>query len=308
MMEIKIDHKPFPKNFFQGRLGVDTNSIKLAKNMKKYNFVRQKKCYVCNSTKTKEECSFYDITYLRCLNCSHVYTDKRLSEKSLKEFYSENEDYFTHSNLDRSIIKTRIKIFEPKIRFAKRFSKGRKWLDIGAGEGTAVKVAQKLGFESKGFELSDVSRRFALENYGIRLEKELTHEKFDVVSLFGVLEHIPNPLRELKNYKRLLNKNSIMVLEVPNYDCVSTDIQKTIKHPTRHLYPHFHIMMFTQKSMELILRKAGLKPLAIWYFGQDVIELSRRFPSLLEYANEIQRIIDKNHKSDEFIMIASNTI
>ena len=85
-----------------------------------------------------------------CDKCNHVYTDRRLDDKGLTKYYTEDSDYFNNPYTRKNILKLRDQIFKPKIEFVKRFSKGKKWLDVGSGDGTAVSAARSFGFDVEG--------------------------------------------------------------------------------------------------------------------------------------------------------------
>ena len=142
-------------------------------------------------------------------------------------------------------------------------------------------------------------------------------EKWNVISFFGVLEHIPDPMNALKTCHSLLEKNGIVAIDVPNYNSISTYVQKLTQNPNRHLIPHSHIMLFTLKSLEYALKKSGFKPVAVWLWGMDVIELLKYIDTLdgnfinsqlgeflIKKANEIQKIFDQEKLGDDFLMIA----
>lgn len=318
-------HKPFPENFVKHKLNpqAEAGFIKLAKKMSKLSFVKQSKCYICDSKTSQKVCSFYNIDYLKCTKCSHVFTNKRPSDKSLSKFYTQNKEYFSYSYTNKKILKIRLKIFQPKIKFISKFTKGKYWLDIGSGDGTAVKVIENNGFHAFGIELSESGRQYAKDNFAVNLFPEKLEEfiklkkmKFDIISYFGVLEHLPEPMKQLRLCHKILKNDGIIAIDVPNYDSFSTEVQKLIKHPARHLYPHSHIMMFTKKSMETALAKTGFRPIAIWYWGMDMIEFLKfliqkqksfdktHVKTLIDFADDFQKIFDQHEKSDEFLIIA----
>ena len=103
---------------------------------------------------------------------------------------------------------------------------------------------------------------------------------------------------------------------VPNYNSVSTYVQKLTKHPKRHLLPHSHIMLFSIKSLQIALKKSGFKPKSTWIWGSDMIEflnyinkLDKNFQKselnnvLISKINEFQKIFDKDKLGDELLMI-----
>jgi len=202
--------------------------------------------------------------------------------------------------------------------------KGKEWLDIGSADDSVVTVCEKKGFDVTGIELSENSRKFAkkfrnIDLYPNSLEEfnEFSSTKWDVISFFGVLEHLPEPMKILKLCHTMLKKDGIIVIDVPNYNSISSYVQKLTKKPHRHLVPVEHIMLFTIQSIEFGLKKAGFKPFSTWMWGMDVIELLKYISrldksflksqlglTLISKANEIQKVFDQEKLGDDFIMIA----
>lgn len=301
--------------------------VKIGKKYAKLSSLKQKHCYVCSSKKSHRVSTFFGLNYVMCDKCNHVYTDRRLDDKGLTKYYTEDSDYFNNPYTRKNILKLRDQIFKPKIEFVKRFSKGKKWLDVGSGDGTAVSAARSFGFDAEGIEISKTGRMFAKKYRNLDLFNgtlddflEQNKTKWDIISFFGVIEHIPDPVQALRQANKLLKKKGLVAIEVPNYECFSTYFQKITKAPDRHLTIPGHIMVFTKKSAEHMLRKNGFEPIAIWYWGMDAIELlkymklsdknfanSELLQALSTKINEIQNIFDRSKMSDEFLIIGKKT-
>jgi len=319
--------KKISEDFVKTKLNWNSKKyIKESKKMAKISDIDQKKCFICGSTRSKTVSIFYRIKYKMCLNCSHVYANKRLSEEKLTEYYSESKMYSTNTYANKELIKIRKKVFKPKIHFIKKFTKKKNWLDVGSADGVSVFAAIKEGFSCPGIEISEWSRKFAKKYYNIDLYpdslasfEKINKKKWDVISFFGVLEHLPDPISALKISYRLLNDNGLVVIEVPNYQSVSSYVQELSGLADRHLVPYAHIMMFTESSMKHALKKTGFEPIAFWYYGLDMIELLKHMSKeknlknsklenfLQKNLNKIQLIIDKNRNSD-FIYVIGRKI
>ena len=323
MLEYKFG-KNVSEEFVKEKLNWNIKwGVKIAKKYAKLSTLKQKKCYVCNRTKVRQVSKFYGINYVKCQKCNHVFTDRRLSDEGLKKYYSEDEHYFKETYTKKSIINMRKKIFLPKIKFVEKYTKGKNWLDIGSGDGTAVVAAKSEGFRSSGIEMSKTGRKFAKKYHKVELyDKTLENfvientKKWNVVSFFGVLEHVPNPIEMVRLSNNLLAKDGIIALELPNYNSLGTYVQKLSKIPARHLIPYAHIMMFTMKSAQYTLEKNGFKPIAVWIYGMDMIEflkhvsqkdkdfakseLSNLFAKKL---NALQLIFDKDEMGDQFLIL-----
>jgi len=312
--------------FIRNKLKYDSNKkiLKSSQKIAKFVDIKQTKCFVCGSKNSKKDCEIFGINYLICKNCSHAFTEKRLSDEALSKYYLKNSDYSSITYANKKLLKMREDIVIPKINFIKKYSKGKKWLDVGSADGSVVTVCKKKGYDVTGIELSENSRKFAkkyrnLDLYPNSLEEfnKTNSTKFDIISFFGVLEHLPEPMKILKLCHSMLKKNGIIAIDVPNYNSVSAYVQKITKTPSRHLLPHTHIMLFTIKSVELALKKNGFTPLSTWMWGMDTIELLKYISeldenflnsqlglTLISKINEIQKIFDQEKLGDDFIMIA----
>lgn len=317
--------KDMSSEFVNNKLNFDSkNSIlNLSKRLSKHADLKQKQCFICRSSKAKKDCNIFGINYLICGNCSHVYVDKRLPEKSLSKFYAKETDHST-IYADKKLIKLRENIIKPKIHFIKKHTKGKNWLDVGSADGAAITVCMNEGFNTVGIELNENSRKFAkkyrkVDLYPNSLKDFCRHSstKWDVISFFGVLEHIPDPMKALKICNSMLKKNGIIAIDVPNYNSVSTYVQKLTQKPNRHLSPHSHIMLFTLQSLKFALKKSGFIPISVWLWGMDTIELfkyisnsdknfrnSQLGKTLISKVNEIQKIFDQEKLGDEILMVA----
>ena len=139
--------------------------------------------------------------------------------------YYESVDYISHTDSKRSL-------FEKAYHFVKSIAlknkldlinslqpdKGR-ILDIGAGTGDFLSVAKQNGWQTIGVEPSDKAKAIA-KNKGVSfVEKttELENQSFDVISMWHVLEHVPNLDEQIKELKRLLKPNGTLIIAVPNF-------------------------------------------------------------------------------------------
>jgi SAM-dependent methyltransferase len=107
-------------------------------------------------------------------------------------------------------------------RIARIKSSGRV-LDVGAGIGTFLHLVECTGqWSVAGTETSDKGIRLAEEMYGLKLQRgqledlQLPERSFDLVTFWHVLEHLPDPMRTLREARRLLAPGGVLVLAVPN--------------------------------------------------------------------------------------------
>lgn len=246
----------------------------------------------------------------------------------MRDYYRRNTNY-SADYANPATYRYRLKeIALPKVRFVKPWVKTarRRWLDVGSGIGDVVVAAGLEGFKARGIEISRDSVAFAKKVFRVTLTSEKLQDvlknegpgSYDVISFFGVLEHIPDMKEQTCLASRLLSKNGLLIIEVPNADSVSSFSDMLFPYQvTRHLYPPFHIMAFTRKSLTWLVNCFGVKPEAVWYFGLDFYNLlthwglqSEHFMRssladfLVENNNVFQAVIDKRRMSDEMLLVA----
>ena len=139
--------------------------------------------------------------------------------------YYESADYISHTDSKRSL-------FEKAYHFIKNIALKKKLnlinsyhpakgliLDIGAGTGEFLSVAQNDGWDTIGVEPSDKAKTIAKSKGVSFVEKtsELDSHTFDVITMWHVLEHVPNLDEQIKELKRLLKPKGTLIVAVPNF-------------------------------------------------------------------------------------------
>jgi len=292
------------------------------------NLVKVGHCYICKGRDTKPVLKIYSAEYVQCLDCSHVFLKARLSDEATQTFYREDSGYAsTYVNRENCEYRKE-HVMRPKIEFVQKYMSNEpgkaRWLDVGSGSGESVSVLQDFGMDAVGLELSQVSRQFAKDQYGISLVpktlqvyEEEAPEKFNVISFFGVLEHVTDPITVLQTSHRLLKPKGLVVAEVPNFDSFSTRVQSAFpKNVIRHAEPVGHMMLFTTPSLERAFGLTGFQAEALWYFGMDIHELIFNLciqdetlndksikHQLYDNLNYLQSIIDRSKLSDAILMV-----
>lgn len=152
-----------------------------------------------------------------------------------------------------------------------KFKKRGKLLEIGCSVGYLLRLAKNKGFEIQGIELDVKAMEYANKLLGkgtvintTLQEAKFPDKHFDVVVMSHVLEHISNPGNLLREIKRILKNNGIMVISAPNLDGFWVKIKKE-KWPG--LRPKEHIWQFGITSLRELLEKQGFKVKRIRTWG-----------------------------------------
>ncbi|MEO8932952.1 MAG: class I SAM-dependent methyltransferase [Xanthomarina sp.] len=156
-------------------------------------------------------------------------------EKQLPEYYK-TEDYISHTDSKRNLfervyhlvrsvsLKRKLKLINSVLATdeEREGSKIKSLLDIGCGTGDFLQTAQKDHWNVFGIEPNQQAREIAnrkTNNAIFDVEQLLKFEKesFDVITLWHVLEHLPNLENQLSTFKDLLKLNGTLIIAVPNY-------------------------------------------------------------------------------------------
>lgn len=187
--------------------------------------------------------------------------------KDLYKYY-ESEDYISHTDSKRSLIEKLYQIIKQyslhkKLKIINRFSEVKgSLLDVGAGTGDFLLCSKKGGWEIQGIEPNDKARKLAKEKGVDLLEDitQITNEKFDIITLWHVLEHVPDLDNYIFKLKALLKDNGTLVVAVPNYK--SYDAQHYKEFWAAFDVPR-HLWHFTKKSIQSLFSKSNMKVVKI---------------------------------------------
>ncbi len=195
---------------------------------------------------------------VRCRVCGLVY----LPEKPLPAMERYGKEYFTDRNEylgRRDEFHAAFGELVGKIR--RRKSQGR-LLDVGTGIGTLMEVATKEGFHVSGVEFSPWASSYARTDKGLDVftgtieEAGFREETFDVVVLNHVLEHLDQPRETLREVRRILKRDGVLVIGVPNIESI---MARLLGAGWYSLKPGEHVWHFSPATLCRLVREAGFE-------------------------------------------------
>ena len=163
-----------------------------------------------------------------CEACGFVHIDPMPTQKELNkvyrdEYYTDEKPLFIQQQIEdlewwNVVYDDRYDFFEQNLS-----SESRRILDIGCGPGFFLKRGEDRQWKGTGVEPSKQAAQHAKE-IGIDVMNVLLHEaelddrgeKFDVIHMSEVLEHLPDPVSVCKTAYHLLNEGGILCVVVPN--------------------------------------------------------------------------------------------
>jgi 2-polyprenyl-3-methyl-5-hydroxy-6-metoxy-1,4-benzoquinol methylase len=203
----------------------------------------------------------FDLYYDQDLDL--LITSPQPSPENLGRYYESN-DYISHTDSKRSL-------FEKAYHFVKGIalknklnlinncssSKGN-LLDIGAGTGDFLLTAKQNGWETIGVEPSEKAKGIAIGK-GIKFSdstQDLESHSYDVITMWHVLEHVPNLEIQIKELKRLVKPNGTIIIAVPNFK--SYDAKYYGKFWAAFDVP-IHFWHFSKTAIQLLFEKENIK-------------------------------------------------
>ena len=269
------------------------------------------KCYYCGSGEFVNEFSDkYNFRYVRCDACGMAYANPRLKKDIAHDLYSEDDYAQSYKiKLIPSIGYRRdvlgVNKYKQVINLLGK-EKG-KVLDIGCGLGELLSVFKENNWETLGIEFNPFASGFAKEKFGLNVVNQSIYDfnekdKFDVIMMWGVMEHFYSPLTILDKCRSLLSENSLLVIEVPSADSFLVRYaEATGKKVDRIIEGDRHLMLFSVRSFTGMLEKCGFARKKLLSNGLDIATLNRLFFSkgLSDDAvNLIQNALDESLQGD----------
>ncbi len=231
--------------------------------------------------------------FVRCARCALVYVNPQLKESAILKYYSDELPSnnraleFLASARQQEVDK---KLYEEIFaRIPPHLQRGRV-LDIGCSFGLFLKTAKDRGYDVEGLELNEKAGRMAEEKFGIRVQPRLLEDcrfpdqHFDIVSMFGVIEHLPKPVEVIREVHRILKPGGMFIGRCPN---VASLVCMILRGEARTFTGRVHLSYFSEKTLhELLEKRIGFREVAIETFVSGRDSLLNYFQFLDPFGDE----------------------
>ncbi|MCH8004062.1 MAG: class I SAM-dependent methyltransferase [Nanoarchaeota archaeon] len=241
------------------------------------------KCNLCNSDSTRIFMKVDGFNIVKCKNCDLIYVNPRLKFNELEKIYK-NKIYFNNQSFkdtnytfygyENYLLEKKdiIYTFIRRLNVIEKYKKPGTLLDIGCALGFFLELALKRGWKARGIEISKVAAGYAKKHQkspvfnGTLEEVNYKKESFDVITIFDVIEHVPNPKKTILQIKNLLKPGGIISITTPNIGSLPAKILGKKWEEVRRVREH--IYYFSDKTLNRLLKESGFKILKIESAGR----------------------------------------
>jgi len=209
------------------------------------------------------------LRYVRCARCGLMYINPQLTDESVARIYSEMLYDQKSDRLDLLLDH----LDRYKSRLLKKFERYRRsgqLLDVGCFKGFFVHSAARRGWNAVGTEVSRPAVEFARRRLGLTVEqgdllelKQFQNGRFDVITLFDVIEHLSRPDRYVRRAHQLLRPGGLLYLETPNVRA----LPRYLLGRRWTIFHRLHRYYFQPQTIDRLLRKAGFERIRITTVG-----------------------------------------
>ncbi len=223
-------------------------------------------CPICLQENRRQRYVVKGYPILECLSCGGFYLGESL--KPTRDNAADyEEDYYSRGVGSTKLtgyfdyeaeLKLHVRNFEQYIRLIRRHSKGTSLLDVGCASGHFLIAASRAGFEAKGLDVSEAAtqrvRELGFEAWTGSPDAVEIEERFDVVTLWETIEHLPNPDAVLRRIRSWLKPDGILVVATGDNTSL---LSRILGKRWWYLVPPDHVVYYNPRALTIVLERNG---------------------------------------------------
>jgi len=216
-----------------------------------------------------------DFQLVRCQGCGLVYLNPQPSDEEKAPYYSDGYFKVYDQRLDERW--ARLSAIMKKLGFPERKADGIaapltglavtvRVMDVGCGSGDFLAFLKSKGWQVWGTEVNPGAVAMAKEKYGLTIfegkleEAAFEDEFFDVVTLYGVFDHIGQPIETLTEIERILKPGGLLVIFVHNLDCLEA---RLFKSNWSCLHVPCHVFFYSPSTLRRLLEMSRFEVVGV---------------------------------------------
>src|SRR5882724_185789 len=192
---------------------------------------------------------------VRCVNCDLVYTNPMENMKKILQGYGDvvDKEYLKTEKFRKLLSLKHLAILE-------KFKTKGQMLDIGCFAGFFLELSKSKGWKTYGIEPSQWASKIARDRGVTIVGRDIERSKlksnfFDVITMWDVIEHLPNPQTVIKIIHKALKKNGIVAFGTPNIEGL---LAKVLKNHYPYLI-RMHIILYSPKTLKKLFEENGFR-------------------------------------------------
>jgi SAM-dependent methyltransferase len=226
-------------------------------------------CFSCGTQRHRQLFFKFGYSIVKCEACGIVFCDYLPSQEELTEYYSEGyfrgctdrRGYYDYE-ADERLLKAS---FLRKLQLVNKLTPQiGTLLDIGCAAGYFVELALSQGWNAYGLEISRFAASKARRR-GLRVVNGVSPAvfqsgRFDVVTMWDVVEHLLDPTKSLQEVNRVLKPGGLLGLCTGRIDSL---LAKLLGRRSRIFNPPQHLVFFSRESIQRVLGLAGFRVIKV---------------------------------------------
>jgi 2-polyprenyl-3-methyl-5-hydroxy-6-metoxy-1,4-benzoquinol methylase len=239
-------------------------------------------CPLCNHS----DCRPFPIHYVfrqkrfqaqQCRQCSFVYLDPRPTPEELQLLYSDEyflhdgADFGAHSSTDYETAARKGSVKFPEILgWIRRYKPSGDFFEIGCGMGYFLDYVRQHGFNVSGIEYAELGVRSCQTSFGLDVRRgsfedfAIEPNRYDVIFMGDVLEHLVQPLAMLQKAYAMLRPSGVFAAEVPSMfnsltGRFAATTMRAFRISKKMAMPPYHVNEFTPRTLRAMIERAGFK-------------------------------------------------
>ncbi len=232
-----------------------------------------KACQICSSNQIRlihED--FRENRIFSCERCFVQFMNPVYSDAHLQSYYA---SYYGGGVADPDIVAAQEADNDAKFQFIDKYiSVPGKVLDFGCGNGNFSAYAKNKGWSVVGYDVDCEAMNKVSTRHNIQMEcgsltsVDWKESKFDLIHAHHVVEHLKNPVQDLKILNRLLADGGFLYVAVPNINSFSARAKFLLekaglrrKNIGKYYDSDHHLFYYSPKSLQVLLEKCGFEVL-----------------------------------------------
>lgn len=213
-----------------------------------------KTCLLCGSDRLCAMQGYEKDHLCKCRSCGFVFAQRIPSQKELLDEYAQ------YARND-SISEITLKRYDELLQKFEKYRRNNAIIDVGAGDGQLISRAKQRRWNAYATEFDDRSVELCRQK-GVSVHQgkldagNYEDDFFDVICSVEVIEHINNPLEEVRNFHKILRKGGLVYVTTPNLNSVS---HKLLKNRWNIFHYPEHLCYYTPRTLEKLFKEAGFK-------------------------------------------------